>query len=198
MYTDVHTGQVFSCMALRHPLAIGIYIINHRMNMMAPQQAGYTAWHNCFVVFIITLSALAIGMSSVTGSTRWQLSSYTARKRNDEHLVPWYKSHIPCLPWTRIRLHVATCTCSCIPWNNILNITIFIPDQADNGYPGQVKLKVGNPIEYRRVQLYYDMDESTQKWRDVCVKRDSADKIADSVCRQLGFTNANNKPLLDR
>ena len=91
-------------------------------------------------------------------------------------------------------------TCSCIPLNNIpvlLNITIFIPGQADNGYLGQVKLEGRNPNEYRQVQLYYSMDQSTQDWPYVCVKRDSADKIADSVCRQLGFTNAKNKPLLD-
>ena len=90
-------------------------------------------------------------------------------------------------------LHVHSYTCSCIPQNNIiLNITIFTPGQADNGYPGQVKLKNLNPNDYRQVQLY--MDESTQKWRDVCVKKDSADKIADSICRQLGFTNAKNTP----
>ena len=48
-----------------------------------------------------------------------------------------------------------------------------------------------NPNEYREVQLYYAVNELTQEWRYVCVKRDTADKIADSICRQLGFTNAN-------
>lgn len=54
-----------------------------------------------------------------------------------------------------------------------------------------MKLEGGTePNEHRRVQLYYATNELTQDWHYVCVKWDSAEQISDSVCRQLGFTNA--------
>ena len=68
-----------------------------------------------------------------------------------------------------------------------MTICIFI---SDNAYLGQVKLEGTNPYAYRQVQMYYSVNELTQEWRYVCVNKDSAKNISDSVCRQLGFTNA--------
>ena len=65
----------------------------------------------------------------------------------------------------------------------------LLPDNA-MPYLGQVKLEGMNPYLFRQVKMSYAVNKSTQEWRDVCVNKDAEEKIADSVCRQLGFTNA--------
>ena len=66
MYVSVHTGWVLSCMSLHCLLAIGTYVVCHRINTMAAEEASYTTQHRqrSVIMFIVTLSCLIIFTSS--------------------------------------------------------------------------------------------------------------------------------------